>query len=128
MKKELINPPGTERTYEAWKFSQAVKAGNIIWVSGQVGYGPDGVPDDISEQARIALNNLKAVLEHAGAKLTDVVETVVYLTDMADSKAFAAVKSEFFTSDYAASTVVGVTGLALPTLKVEVRATAVICD
>ena len=126
MSQILVNPPGTEATYEAFKFSQAVKVGEMVWVSGQVGVGAEGVPEEFSDQARLALQNLKNVLEHAGSCLEDVVETVVYLTDIKTSREFSAIRDEFISANYPASTVVGVTGLVLSSLKVEIRATAVI--
>ena len=107
-------------------FSQAVKVGDTIWVSGKVGFGRDGVPDEFNEQARLTFENLKRVLKHAGASLLDVVETTTYLTDMNDRSDFALVRDEFFTSNYPASTMLGVTALAMPQLKVEVHAIAVI--
>jgi enamine deaminase RidA (YjgF/YER057c/UK114 family) len=126
MKRKLVNPPGTEALYESWKFSQAVRVGDTVWVSGQVGTGPDGIPAKIDEQARFAFENLKTVLAAAGASLGDVVELVTYHTDITEVPAVAAVKDEFISQDYPAWTVVGVTALALPDLRLEVRATAVL--
>lgn len=126
MKRTLINPPGTERLYESWKFSQAVRVGDTVWVSGQVGSGPDGIPEKIEEQAHHAFENLRVVLEQAGASLGDVVELVTYNTDMSELPAVSRVKSEFFPRDYPAWTALGVTALASPALRLEVKATAVI--
>ncbi len=126
MSRSLINPPGTEEVYEAWKFSQAVKVNDTIWVSGQVGIGSEGIPESVGDQAQLALSNLKGVLEHAGSSMTDVVETVVYLTDMETSKEYSKARDKFFLSNYPASTVVQVSGLAVPQLKIEIRATAIV--
>ena len=126
MKRTLVNPPGTERIYENWKFSQAVRVGDTVWVSGQVGAGREGVPEKIEDQARIAFASLGRVLEASGATLGDVVELVTYHTDMSEMAGVSSVKSEFFPKDYPAWTAVGVTGLALPGLRLEVKATAVI--
>jgi len=120
-----INPPGTEALYKNWHFSQAVQQGDTVWVSGQVGFGKDGTPEDLESQARIAFQNLERVLAAAGATLKDIVELVTYHVDM-DLGTFGRVKDEFIPEDYPAWTVVGVTALALPELKVEIRATAVI--
>ena len=126
MKRTLVNPPGTERIYENWKFSQAVRVGDTVWVSGQVGAGREGVPEKIEDQARIAFASLGRVLEASGATLGDVVELVTYHTDMSEMAGVSSVKSEFFPKDYPAWTAVGVTGLALAGLRLEVKATAVI--
>lgn len=125
MKRRLVNPPGTEGLYRSWHFSQAVRVGDTIWVSGQVGSGPKGVVSGIEAQARLAFENLRAVLAEAGAGLADVVELVTYHVDMREMPVFSKVKQEFFPESYPAWTAVGVTALALPELRVEVRATAV---
>ena len=125
--KELINPEGTEVIYQTMRFSQAVKVGNIIWVSGQVGIDESLKPvEGVDAQARYAFKNLQQVLKEAGAELADIVELVSYHTDMADIKSFARVKNDFITYNYPAWTAVGVKELALPELLIEIRATAVI--
>lgn len=126
MKRRLINPPGTERIYESWQFSQAVRVGDTVWVSGQVGMGPDGIPESIEEQGRLAFESLRGVLQAAGGDLSDIVELVTYHTDLSEQRGFAKVKSEFLPENYPAWTAVGVTALVLPGLRVEVKATAVI--
>jgi enamine deaminase RidA (YjgF/YER057c/UK114 family) len=126
MERTLINPPGTENLYESWKFSQAVRVGDTIWVSGQVGVGGRGIPPVFADQARQAFDNLQRVLKEAGATLGDVVELVTYHTDMGEMPTFSEVKSEFFPENYPAWTAVGVDALALPDLRVEIRATAVV--
>lgn len=126
MKRKLVNPPGTEEMYKRWKFSQAVRVGDTIWVSGQVGTGPDGVPEKFEDQAHLALENLQRVLAEAGASLADVVDMITFHTQIEDVPAFNQVKSEFFPDNYPAWTAVGVTALAAPDLRIEVRATAVV--
>ena len=74
MKRTLINPPGTEGLYESWRFSQAVRVDDTVWVSGQVGVGPRGIPPVFADQARQAFENLQRVLREAGGSLADVVE------------------------------------------------------
>jgi enamine deaminase RidA (YjgF/YER057c/UK114 family) len=126
-KQVLINPPGTERIYERMQFSQAVRVGDTVWVSGQVGMDEKGVAGEgIEEQTRIAFKNLERVLAGAGCTLADVVELVTFHTSMADIRGFAKVKSEFIPEKYPAWTAVGVTELVMSQLLVEIRATAVI--
>lgn len=126
MTRKLINPPGTEKTYERWQYSQAVRVGDTIWVSGQVGMDGKRPAEGIEAQSRIAFENLKQVLAAAGAGLGDVVELVTYHTDMKDMAGFSKAKAEFFPADYPAWTAVGVTTLAVPGILLEVRATAVV--
>jgi enamine deaminase RidA (YjgF/YER057c/UK114 family) len=126
MERTLINPPGTENLYESWQFSQAVRVGDTVWVSGQVGVGGRGIPPVFADQARQAFENLQRVLKEAGATLGDVVELVTYHTDMGEMPVFSEVKAEFFPENYPAWTAVGISALALPDLRVEIRATAVV--
>jgi len=126
MKRTLVNPPGTEGAYRALHFSQAVRVGHTIWVSGQAGSGPKGIADGCEAQARLAFENLKKVLLAAGADLGDVVELTSFHTDMGDFKAFMAVKDEFFPANYPAWTAVGIQQLAHPKMLVEIRAVAVV--
>lgn len=124
--RQLINPDGTEVVYASMQFSQAVRAGNTIWVSGQVGMNEKfQMAEGIHDQARQAFLNLQRVLEEAGASLGDIVELITYHTSMKDMPGFAKVKAEFIPTDFPAWTAVGVTELVLPGLLVEIRATAV---
>ncbi len=126
-KLELINPPGTEAIYQAYKFSQAVVVGGRVDVAGQVGLGPDmKIPEDVGAQARYALTNLKTVLEAAGSSLAEVTQLTMYLTDIADSPIVNEAFSEFFPDRYPARTVVQVVALVLPQLRIEVQASAVV--
>ncbi len=126
---ELINPPGTEAIYDAYKFSQAVVAGGRVDVAGQVGVGPDmDIPDDIGGQARYAFTNLKTVLEAAGSSLADVTQLTMYLTDIAETGAIDEAFVEFFPERYPARTVVQVVALVLPQLKLEIQASALVSD
>lgn len=113
--------------YDAYHFSQATRAGDLIWVSGQVGIDAAMRPGhDIEAQARLAFENLQSVLAAAGADLADVVELTTFHTDLrGDMASFARVKDEFIPDRYPSWTAVGVTQLALPELLVEVRAVAV---
>lgn len=87
-------------------YSQAWRAGDFIFTSGQIGLVPEtGRPAEggIREQTEQAIANLKAVLEKAGADLSSVVKTTCFLADMADFKAFNEVYGRHFTSKPARS-------------------------
>jgi enamine deaminase RidA (YjgF/YER057c/UK114 family) len=122
-----INPAPTQAMYEAFHFSQATRVGDTIWVSGQVGIDAAMKPGQGMEaQANLAFQNLKTVLEEAGASLADVVELATFHTDLrGEMAAFARVKDQYFPDRYPSWTAVGVTQLAMPELVVEVRAVAV---
>jgi len=124
---KLVNPPGSEAIYKSWKFSQATVCAGFVEVAGQVGVGADfSIPDDIRDQARNAFTNLKNVLEAAGSDLAHVLHLTQYFTDIGDSAAVDEVYAEFFPANYPARTVVQVVALALPPLKLEVQARAVL--
>ncbi len=94
----------------AGPYSPAVRAGNLLFASGQVPKDPrtgEIVGRDVREQARRTLENLQMVLEAAGATMADVVSITVYLADALDWGAFNEVYREVFRPPYPARTVVG---------------------
>jgi 2-iminobutanoate/2-iminopropanoate deaminase len=96
----------TERAPSAiGPYSQAVRAGNFVFVSGQIPIDPktgEFVSEDVAEQTRQVLNNLQAVLEAAGSNLNAVVKTTVFLADMNDFARMNNVYAEFFTENFPA--------------------------
>ena len=111
-------------------YSPAVRAGNTVYVSGQVAFDKEDRvvgKGDIEAQARQVFENMKAVLEAAGGTLDDVVRINVYLTDVLNRPGFHRVRERYFKPDrLPASTLVIVKGLIHPDLLVEVEAVAVI--
>ena len=80
-------------------YSQAVKTGDLLFVSGQIPIDPatgEFAGSDITTQTRQSLNNVKAILEEAGYTLADVVKTTVLLADISDFAAMNAVYAQFF--------------------------------
>ena len=126
-KRKLLNPAGTEALPRSLGFSQAVQVGDTIWVSGQVGFDNNGnVAEGIEQQSRLAIESLKNILAEAGATLDDIVELITFHVDIANElSTFAQVKSELMPNIHPAWTAVGVSALAFPALRVEVRASAV---
>ena len=125
--RQPIIPKPFQAFYDAYHFSPATRVGDTIWVSGQVGIGPDmKAGEGMQAQARIAFESLKAVLETAGASLSDVVELTTFHTNLRDEmEDFSAVKDAYFPACYPSWTAVGVTQLALPESCIEIRAVAV---
>lgn len=86
-------------------YSQAIAAGNTVYVSGQLPIDPATgafAGSDIAAQTRQSLTNLKNILNAAGADMCDVVKTTVYLANIADFAAMNAVYAEFFSVPYPA--------------------------
>ena len=95
-------------------YSQAVKAGGFLYVSGQLPLDPATgafAGDDIASQTRQSLTNIKAIVDAAGMTLTDVVRMGVFLKDMNDFAAMNAVYGEFFTENCPARAAVEVARL-----------------
>lgn len=87
-------------------YSQGVRSGNLLFTSGQIPLSAESgevVGNDITEQTKQVLQNLKAVLEAGGSSLNLVLKTTCFLTSMTDFAAFNKVYSEFFTEKPARS-------------------------
>jgi len=120
---ERINPPGVPAP--RGPYSPAVRAGDFIFVSGQVPVDPTTgqiITGDIAAETRQVLNNIKSILEGCGASMADVVRCGVFLADGGDFAAMNAAYTEFFGEAKPARTTV-VTGFAAP-IKVEIDAVA----
>lgn len=109
-------------------YSQAVQAGNTIYVSGQIPIDPatgEFVGDDIASQTRQSLTNIKNILAAAGTDMGKVVKTTVLLADINDFAAMNEVYAEFFTEPYPARAAFEVA--AIPKgARVEIEAVAVV--
>ena len=109
-------------------YSQAVKAGNTIYVSGQLPVDPatgEFAGDDIAAQTKQSLTNIKNILEKAGAGMENVVKTTVLLSDINDFVAMNEVYATFFKEPFPARAAFQVA--AIPKgAKVEIEAVAVI--
>lgn len=109
-------------------FSQAIKAGNLIFVSGQVAKNTSGEVvgrGDINAQTKQCLENLKQVLEAGGASLKDVVKLTVYVANMEHLSAIHEVRAEYFKEPYPASTLIEVSRFTHPEYLIEIEAVAV---
>jgi enamine deaminase RidA (YjgF/YER057c/UK114 family) len=108
-------------------YCHVTKAGNLIWVSGTVGMAADGsIPADVVEQFELAIASMDACLKSVGAGAEHVVKVVVYLTDVADRGKINPIRQRYFGVHRPASTLVEVSALVLPELKVEIEAQAVL--
>lgn len=95
-------------------YSQAVRAGNLVFASGSLGLDPatgEFVPGGIEAQTRRALDNLSAVLLEAGTSIHNVLKTTVFLADINEYAEMNAVYSEYFTGAPPARSAVQVAGL-----------------
>ncbi|NDJ12386.1 MAG: RidA family protein [Acidobacteriia bacterium] len=94
---ERLTPPGTAAP--RGPYSPAVRAGDFIFVSGQLAVDPETnqyVPGDIQQETRMTLNNIKRILEGAGASIADAVRVGVFLADGTEFAKMNEVYAEFF--------------------------------
>jgi enamine deaminase RidA (YjgF/YER057c/UK114 family) len=114
-KRDAIFPAGRQALYDIHKYSAAIRSGDLLFVSGQVGSREDGSPEpDFAKQVKLAFDNLKAVLKAAGASFDDVVDVTTFHTDPANQwEAINDVRmQEIGAAPYPNWTAVGVTWLA----------------
>ena len=109
-------------------YSRSVRVGPHVYVAGTTGIDASGkvVGGDAYSQAKQALQNIAAALTKAGARLEDVVRTRVFLTDIGDWKLVGRAHGEVFRDIRPASTMVAVSRLISPDMKVEIEADAVV--
>ena len=113
--REAIFPAGRHALYEAHGYSAAIRSGDLLFVSGQVGSRPDGTPEpDFERQVQLAFDNLRATLAAAGCTLDDIVDVTTFHTDPKNQfETIMAVKNRVFGAPpYPNWTAVGVTWLA----------------
>ncbi|NWN81860.1 MAG: RidA family protein [Halomonas sp.] len=95
-------------------YSQAIKAGNTVYLSGQIPLDPatmELVSDDFEAQARQVFTNLRAVCEEAAGSLQDIVKLNLYLVDLGQFAVVNALMEEFFEKPYPARAAIGVKAL-----------------
>ena len=107
-------------------YSRAVVDGDFVFVAGTTGYdyATMTMPETVEEQARNCLRTIARVLEEAGFALADVVRATYYLTDIADADRVLPIFGEFFGAIRPAATLVAVTALFRPEMKIEIEVTA----
>ena len=126
MTKEIIS---TENAPQAiGPYSQAVKAGNLMFISGQIPLDPktgDLVSQSIEDQAKQVLENVKSICEAAGCSLDDIIKISIFLTDLSNFAVVNDMMKEYFSEPYPARATVEVSGLPLG-VNVEIEAIVLI--
>jgi len=118
--------------YDTPSYSQAIKVTNaqtILFLAGQVPYAPDGTVNHIGDfmgQARQVFGAVKALVEHAGGTLDNVVKITTYVTDVRRRLDFRVVRDEFFGQRGPASTMIEVSSLSHPDYLIEIEAVAIL--
>ena len=108
-------------------YCHVVRANDRVWISGMVGIRKDGsVPTDVEAQFQVAIDYLDSALRAAGGRPEHVVKVQVFLTDVNDRAKINPIRENYFGAHRPASTLVEVSGLISPELKVEIEAEAVV--
>lgn len=133
MKKQAINStnpifatPDGSTIFKKFGYSPAVRAGDFLYVAGQIGLNPDGsMPANDEGQIVNAFDRLKIVMEEAGASLDDIVELVSYHVGLQNHLGkFVEIKSRYIREPYPTWTILEIAGLARPGLVIEIKAVA----
>jgi enamine deaminase RidA (YjgF/YER057c/UK114 family) len=126
MPRDVILPEADRQTYESFHFAPAVRHGGLLLCSGQLGLGADGRPPaDVEDEFRLAWQAVGRVLEEAGVGFDAVLEYTTYHVGLREHlQAFLAARDEFLAAPWPAWTAIGVSELAVPGARVEIRVTA----
>ena len=130
MPKEVIQTESAPKPLGDYSQAWSVTGAKLIFLAGQVSVDMSGNPvgsGDIALQTRTVMENLKKVLEGAGASLGDVIKLNTYVTNMAEYRERTRdIRREYFSRDFPASTLVEVKSLAHPEFMVEIEAIAAV--
>ena len=126
--REVIIPKGMENIYDTYHYAPAIRVGDTLYLSGQVGRDENlQVVEGTEAQYVQAFENVKKVLAAAGATFDDVVELETWFTDsMADLKTFLRVKDRYFVGRYPTWTGFAVKGFSMPGILVEIKCKAIL--
>ena len=109
------------------QYCHFVKAGGFVWLSGMVGMKADGtIPEGTVEQFEIALKTIDTCLREAGGKPSQIVKVQIFMTDISERSSINPMRIEYFGDHKPASTLVEVSALVDPRMRVEVEAVAYI--
>ncbi len=137
MTRQIIQVPadakffgGYEQSFELYHYAPAVRAGGLLFISGQIALQADrSCPEDIKEQTEIAFQRTFEILRWVGLTKDDLVEIYSYHVDLPNNfEQFIEVKDRHLVSNFPAWTAIGVAALALPQLKIELRSVAAFRD
>lgn len=127
MLQQIVTTPDP---YEPFLLSQGIRVGDLVFISGQAGYGDNGaiVDGGFTAQGEQAFRNLERALTAGGSSLADVVKVTIFLTDMADFDAVVQLRRKYFAQPYPADSIVEVKALYTPEARIEIEAIAQVSD
>ncbi len=129
MNKEIVTAKGLSRPLGIYSHAVKAKGNQFLFISGITARDQEGKivgKGDIKTQTQQVLENMKKVLDTAGATFDNIVKVTVFITDMRNFQEIHEVRARYFKKDFPASTLVQVTSLASPDLLIEIEAIAVL--
>ena len=125
MPRDVIVQDEDRAAYDSFHFAPAVRTGSLVLLSGQIGADGQSVPDRAEDEFRLAWQSVGRVLQATGLGFEDIVEITTYHVDLRQHLGtFMKVKDEFISEPWPAWTAIGITELAIPGARVEIRVTA----
>jgi 2-iminobutanoate/2-iminopropanoate deaminase len=118
----------TPDVYEPFLLSQGIRMGDVLYISGQAGYGDDGkiVEGGFRAQGNQAFSILRRALEAGGSSLDKVAKVTIFLTDMGHFNEVVELRRKYFSEPYPADTIVEIQALYTPEAMIEIEAIAAI--
>jgi reactive intermediate/imine deaminase len=116
----------TPDVYEPFLLSQGIRMGDVLYISGQAGYGDDGkiVAGGFRAQGEQAFSNLRRALEAGGSGLEQVAKVTIFVTDMGHFNEVVELRRKYFSEPYPADTIVEIQALYTPEAMIEIEAIA----
>lgn len=116
----------TPDVYEPFLLSQGIRLGDVLYISGQAGYGDDGkiVEGGFQVQGEQAFSNLRRALEAGGSSLRNVAKVTIFVTDMSNFQEVVELRRKYFSEPYPADTIVEIGALYTPEAMIEIEAVA----
>lgn len=125
-KQRIISPSVREPREKLW--SNCLKVGDLTFISGMTARGADGetVNGEEYEQARVVFQKIKDLVSAAGGVMNDILKMTIYVTRIQHNTEVWRAREEFFSGDFPACTLVEVSNLAKPEIRLEIEAIAII--
>ena len=128
MTRELIIPDGMQETYDTLQYAPAVRAGDMVYLSGVIAAleeGQDPTPEAYAAASNKAFEEIDTILKHAGGSIADVVDVTSYHVDFQNHLGpMMGAKAQWFPKPYPAWTLIGISALYNPLGFVEIKANA----
>lgn len=127
LKQRIISAAVREPREKLW--SNCLKVGNQVFVSGMTARGPDGetvLGDNEHDQAMVVFHKINELVVAAGGTMNDIVKMTIFVTRIGNNTQVWKAREEFFSSDFPTCTLVEVSSLAKPEILLEIEATAIL--